>query len=387
MAGVALKGVKKNYLGTKPLKKNWWEFWKPSTEKTEVQVIKDATFEIKDGEFLVLVGPSGCGKSTALRMIAGLEEITDGEIYIGDRLVNDVSPKDRDIAMVFQSYALYPHMNVYDNMAFGLRLRKFSKEEIETRVNEAAEILGITHLLERKPKELSGGQRQRVAMGRAIVRKPEVYLMDEPLSNLDAKLRVQMRAELQKLHQKLGVTTVYVTHDQTEAMTLGDRIVILKDGIVQQIDTPLNLYDTPANKFVAGFIGSPSMNFINAKLLQDDAGMRLQLASSSIKIPYELHEKMQPFVDRDVIWGIRPEDIQDMFFAKDENKQYSLRGIIEISEPMGSEIMLQLKVDDAFVVARIDSHSTAKIGTEIDLAIDMKKMHIFDPVTEKNLLI
>ena len=387
MASVRMKSVKKTYSGSAPIKKNWWEFWKPGSEKREVNVIKDASFEINDGEFLVLVGPSGCGKSTALRMIAGLEEITDGEIYIGDRIVNDVSPKDRDIAMVFQSYALYPHMDVYDNMAFGLKLRNFSKEEIDNRVKDAAEILGITPYLHRKPKELSGGQRQRVAMGRAIVRKPEVYLMDEPLSNLDAKLRVQMRAELQKLHQKLGVTTVYVTHDQTEAMTLGNRIVILKDGIVQQIDTPMNLYDYPANKFVAGFIGSPSMNFAKAKIIKESDKLFLAMGDIKIPIPQDRYTQIEPHADKDITWGIRPEDIQDLQFAKEENKIYSLKGTVEVSEPMGSEIMIHLKAGDSILAGRVDSHSKAVIGSELEVAIDMGKMHIFDIETEKNLLL
>ncbi len=386
MASVRMKSVKKTYFGSQPAKKNWWEFWKPGSEKREVNVIKDASFEINDGEFLVLVGPSGCGKSTALRMIAGLEEITDGEIFIGDRVVNDVSPKDRDIAMVFQSYALYPHMDVYENMAFGLKLRNFSKDEIDKRVKDAAEILDITHLLNRKPKELSGGQRQRVAMGRAIVRKPEVYLMDEPLSNLDAKLRVQMRAELQKLHQRLGVTTVYVTHDQTEAMTLGDRIVILKDGIIQQIDTPMHLYDFPANKFVAGFIGSPSMNFAKARIVKEDSEMFLLLDDLKIIIPENRRDALNNHLDKDIIWGIRPEDIQDIVFAKEENKRYGAKGTVEVSEPMGSEIMIHIKIGQAILAARVDAHSKAAIGAELEVAIDMSKMHIFDADTEVNLL-
>ena len=387
MASVHMKGVKKTYFGQSPIKKNWWEFWKPGSEKMEVNVIKDASFEINDGEFMVLVGPSGCGKSTALRMIAGLEDITGGEIYIGDEVVNDVSPKDRDIAMVFQSYALYPHMDVYENMAFGLRQRKFPKEEIDKRVKEAAEILGITHLLSRKPKELSGGQRQRVAMGRAIVRKPKVYLMDEPLSNLDAKLRVQMRAELQKLHQRLCVTTVYVTHDQTEAMTLGNRIVILKDGIIQQIDSPMNLYDRPANKFVAGFIGSPSMNFAKAKIIKEGENMFLMLENTKIPIPKSRYSQFEAHLDKDVIWGIRPEDIQDISFAKEDNKIYSLKGTVEVAEPMGNEIMIHLKTGEAILAARIDSHSKATIASELEIAIDMMKMHIFDAETEENLVL
>ena len=384
MASVKLVKVKKTYIGSQPLKKSWWEFWKPSSEKREVKVIKGLSFDIKDGEFLVLVGPSGCGKSTALRMIAGLEDITDGKIYIDGKVVNDVSAKDRDIAMVFQSYALYPHMNVYENMAFGLRLRKFSTEDIDKRVNEAAKTLGLEDLLLRKPGELSGGQRQRVAMGRAIVRKPKVFLMDEPLSNLDAKLRVQMRAELQKLHKKLGVTTVYVTHDQTEAMTLGDRIVILKDGIVQQVDTPLHLYDFPANKFVASFIGSPSMNFSNAVMGKN--GEFIETEKIKISIPEEKREQMKKYQGKKLIFGIRPEHIQDIRFASERIKKYKLHGTVEVAEPMGSEIMLHIKVGESIFVARVDSHSAVRLGDEIDVCLDMDKMHIFDVETEMNLI-
>lgn len=386
MANVKMKDVNKVYFGSQAAGKSWWEFWKAGSQKREVHVIKGANLEIKDGEFMVLVGPSGCGKSTALRMIAGLEEVTSGEILIDEKVVNDVSPKDRDIAMVFQNYALYPHMDVYENMAFGLKLRKFPKEEIQRRVEEAAELLDIKHLLQRKPKELSGGQRQRVAMGRAIVRKPKVYLMDEPLSNLDAKLRVQMRAELQKLHQRLGVTTVYVTHDQTEAMTLGNRIVILKDGIVQQINTPLHLYEFPANKFVAGFIGSPSMNFLKVRLEKEGADFFLVAEGFRLTVPEEKKALLEPHAGKEVTLGIRPEDIQDKAFARDEHKQYSVNVQVEVSEPMGSEVLLHIKVGDATLSARVDPHTTAKIGDRIDVTFNMTKMHLFDIETENNLI-
>ena len=273
--------------------------------------VKDFNLEIEDKEFIIFVGPSGCGKSTTLRMIAGLEEISSGELWIGDKQVNDVEPKDRDIAMVFQNYALYPHMSVYDNMAFGLKLRKVPKAEIDKQVHEAAKILDIEHLLDRKPKALSGGQRQRVAMGRAIVRKPKVFLMDEPLSNLDAKLRVQMRIEISKLHQRLQTTIIYVTHDQTEAMTLGTRIVVLKDGIIQQVDTPQNLYNAPQNVFVAGFIGSPQMNLIDAKLVKNGDDMVLMFGSNSVKLPKTKADKLGDYVGKTVVMGIRPEDLND----------------------------------------------------------------------------
>jgi multiple sugar transport system ATP-binding protein len=387
MASVKMIDVNKTYHGSQATGKKWWEIWKPGSQKREVHVIKGANLEIKDGEFMVLVGPSGCGKSTALRMIAGLEEVSSGEIKIDERVVNDVSPKDRDIAMVFQNYALYPHMDVYENMAFGLKLRRFPKEEIDTRVNEAAKLLDISHLLTRKPKELSGGQRQRVAMGRAIVRKPKVYLMDEPLSNLDAKLRVQMRAELQKLHKKLGVTTVYVTHDQTEAMTLGTRIAILKDGIVQQINTPLHIYEFPANKFVAGFIGSPSMNFVQARVeTRDEGKLVIVFEGTELAVPDDKKALLAPHKDRDMSFGIRPEDIQDLGFAKEECKKYSTRAMVEVSEPMGSEVLLHIKIGESTLSARVDPHTEARIGQEIALAFNMNKMHIFDRETEKNLI-
>jgi len=386
MANVKMKDVNKVYFGSQAAGKAWWEFWKAGSQKREVHVIKGANLEIKDGEFMVLVGPSGCGKSTALRMIAGLEEVTSGEILIDEKVVNDVSPKDRDIAMVFQNYALYPHMDVYENMAFGLKLRKFSKEEIQKRVEEAAELLGIKHLLQRKPKELSGGQRQRVAMGRAIVRKPKVYLMDEPLSNLDAKLRVQMRAELQKLHQRLGVTTVYVTHDQTEAMTLGNRIVILKDGIVQQINTPLHLYEFPANKFVAGFIGSPSMNFLKVRLEKEGDGFFVIAEGLKLAVPEEKKALLEPHAGREVMLGIRPEDIQDKAFAREEHKKYAVNALVEVAEPMGSEVLLHIKLGDATLSARVDPHTSAKIGDRIDVTFSMNKMHLFNMESENNLI-
>lgn len=384
MSSVSMKNVKKTYTGSQPVKKNWWEFWKSSSVKREVNVIKGISFTIRDGEFLVLVGPSGCGKSTALRMIAGLEEITEGDLYIDGKRMNDVEPKDRDIAMVFQSYALYPHMNVEENMAFGLKLRKFPPEEIKKRVDEAAEMLGLKDLLLRKPGELSGGQRQRVAMGRAIVRKPKVFLMDEPLSNLDAKLRVQMRAELQKMHKRLGVTTVYVTHDQTEAMTLGDRIVILKDGILQQLDAPMNLYDYPANKFVASFIGSPSMNFFNAEISSD--GKSLSAEGAVIEIPESKQKDIAPFAGRKVIFGIRPEHIQDVRFAKEDLKKYSLSGSVEVAEPMGSEIMLHIKLGETIFTARVDVHANVRLGDTVEVCLDMNQMHIFDMESEENLV-
>ena len=352
----------------------------------EVTAVNDVNLEIKDKEFLVLVGPSGCGKSTTLRMVAGLEEITGGTVEIGETVVNDIPPKDRDIAMVFQNYALYPHMDVYNNMAFGLKLRKFPKDEIDRRVKEAAEILGIENLLNRKPKQLSGGQRQRVALGRAIVREPKVFLMDEPLSNLDAKLRVQMRAELQKLHERLQTTVIYVTHDQTEAMTMGDRIVVLKDGLVQQVDTPLNLYNEPANVFVAGFIGSPAMNFLDAKIEKEGDSYYVVDNAFRVKIPADKineNPKVKEFVGKDVVFGIRPEDINDAEVsdipATDDN---SITAEVEVVEPMGSEIYLYLAVDDHSFIGRVDADSTAKVGDNIKVVINTEKMHVFDAESE-----
>ncbi len=350
-----------------------------------VVAVNNMNLEIKDKEFLVLVGPSGCGKTTALRMIAGLEESTEGEIFIGERLVNDVSPKDRDIAMVFQNYALYPHMSVYDNMAFGLKLRKVPKKDIQTRVNEAADLLGLKDLLQRKPKQLSGGQRQRVALGRAIVREPAVFLMDEPLSNLDAKLRVQTRAELIKLHRRLGITTIYVTHDQVEAMTMGDRIVVMKDGVVQQVDAPLGLYNHPANMFVAGFIGTPSMNFLQAKITNGSEGYVIDGACFKVKAPADKAELLKDYVGKDVVFGVRPEDIFDKNLANiiEATPDNTMTAKVDVIEPMGPIVTMYLSCGDHDIIATIDAETKAKEGTDIELILDMAKTHVFDKETEK----
>ncbi len=361
MAGLILKNLTKVYDG--------------SQQKS----VDNFCLDIEDKEFIILVGPSGCGKSTTLRMIAGLEEITSGELYIGDKLVNDVSPKDRDIAMVFQSYALYPHMTVFENMAFGLKQKKVPKDEIKRRVSEAAKILDIEHLLDRKPKALSGGQRQRVALGRAIVREPKVFLMDEPLSNLDAKLRVQMRAEIGKLHQRLQTTFIYVTHDQTEAMTMGTRIVVMKDGIVQQVDTPQNLYDKPVNMFVAGFMGSPQMNLIDAELVQKDDGVYLVFGSNKVKLPEsKLNDEVKAHIGQTVVFGIRPEDIHDeeAFLATFPDAVINVD--VDFSELMGAEIYLYLVADGNKFTARVNPRTTAKTGDSIKVAFDLSKLHIFD---------
>lgn len=347
---------------------------------------KDINIEVKDKEFVVLVGPSGCGKSTTLRMIAGLEEITEGELFIDGKKVNDVSPKDRDIAMVFQNYALYPHMSVYENMAFGLKLRKFDKEEIKKRVNEAAKILGLSEYLDRKPKALSGGQRQRVAVGRAIVRKPKVFLFDEPLSNLDAKLRVQMRTEISKLHQSLGATMIYVTHDQTEAMTMGDKIVIMKDGIINQIDTPLNLYNKPANRFVAGFIGSPSMNFLKGRIRD---GKALTFESSGNDLILDVNSvnnhKIRNFVNKEIWLGIRPEDIYDPGSAN-RGSNTGREVILDVVEPMGNEIFLYFQLDSTQFVARIPAREEPSAGSKRMLMFDTSKLHFFDADSEISIL-
>ncbi len=370
MAGLSLRGIYKKYSGG-------------------VVAVSDFNLEIEDKEFIILVGPSGCGKSTTLRMIAGLEDITEGELYIGDRLVNEVAPKDRDIAMVFQSYALYPHMTVFDNMAFGLKLRKTPKDEIKKRVEEAARILDISHLLDRKPKALSGGQRQRVALGRAIVREPQVFLLDEPLSNLDAKLRTQMRTELSKLHHKLGTTFIYVTHDQTEAMTMGTRIVVMKDGVIQQVDTPQNLYSSPCNVFVAGFIGSPQMNFIDSKLVAVGSGYGLEFAydDKQYTIPLaadKVNDAVKAAVGQEVLLGIRPEDLHDEpdFIAKSV-KEAVIDIDVEVTELMGAETFLYMAMGELQVIARVDPHSTAKAGDTIKLAFDLEKVHVFNKETEQ----
>ncbi|HOV12731.1 MAG TPA: sn-glycerol-3-phosphate ABC transporter ATP-binding protein UgpC [Spirochaetota bacterium] len=359
MARVLLKNVDKIYPGN-------------------VHVVKNNTIDIKDGEFCVFVGPSGCGKSTTLRMIAGLEEISSGELFIDDKLMNNVPPKDRDIGMVFQNYALYPHMTVYENMAFGLKIRKFPKEDIEKRVMEAAKILHIESLLDRKPKALSGGQRQRVAMGRTIVRKPKVFLFDEPLSNLDAKLRVTMRAEISRLHHKLGNTMVYVTHDQTEAMTMADKIVVMYNGYCQQIDTPLNLYNFPTNKFVAGFIGSPSMNFINCKVKDNGSNIVVEHQDFTITPTKEHQEKLKPYLNKEITFGIRPEDIE-----LDTSNPNKIKAIVDVVEPLGAETYLYLSTpNDTQMLARIDPHHQVKVGDKIDLGITINKAHYFNPVPE-----
>ncbi|MBQ7756611.1 MAG: sn-glycerol-3-phosphate ABC transporter ATP-binding protein UgpC [Oscillospiraceae bacterium] len=379
MASVSLREIYKKYPGG-------------------VIAVSDFNIEIKDKEFIILVGPSGCGKSTTLRMIAGLEEISEGELYIGDRLVNDIAPKDRDIAMVFQNYALYPHMTVFENMAFGLKLRKVPKDEIARKVEEAARILDISHLLDRKPKALSGGQRQRVALGRAIVREPQVFLLDEPLSNLDAKLRAQMRTEISKLHKKLGTTFIYVTHDQTEAMTMGDRIVVMKDGYIQQIDSPTNLYQNPVNQFVAGFIGSPQMNFIDAKLLKIDGKYTVEFGSEDTKtsrgkkfyveVPEAKAdaEVLEPLVDQEVVLGVRPECIHDEEMFISAATTGVLEATVEVTEMMGAETYLYLNCENIPLTARVSPRSTARPQDVIKVAIDPNRIHLFDKETEKSLI-
>ena len=348
-----------------------------------VTAVSDFTLDIDDKEFIILVGPSGCGKSTTLRMVAGLEEISEGELYIGGRLVNDVAPKDRDIAMVFQNYALYPHMTVFENMAFGLKLRKTPKDEIKKRVTEAAKILDIEHLLDRKPKALSGGQRQRVAMGRAIVRNPKVFLMDEPLSNLDAKLRVAMRTEIKKLHNKLQTTFMYVTHDQTEAMTMGTRIVVMKDGVIQQVDTPANLYTKPDNVFVAGFIGSPQMNFVTATLSKENGNVYAAFGDNKIMIPNgKVTPELEGYIGKEVIVGIRPEDIHDDEAFIASRPEAVCTAHVEVTEMMGAETYLYLELAGEQFTARVNQRSTAKIGDTIKVAFETNKIHIFDKDTE-----
>ena len=349
----------------------------------ETTAVNDMNIEIADQEFLVLVGPSGCGKTTALRLLAGLEEISDGKILIGERTVNDVAPKDRDIAMVFQSYALYPHLSVYDNMAFGLKLRKLPKEDIKRRVNEAADILGIQDLLERKPRQLSGGQRQRVAVGRAIVREPKVFLFDEPLSNLDAKLRVAMRAEISKLHQRLQTTFIYVTHDQTEAMTMATRIAVINKGILQQVDSPQHLYDTPNNLFVAGFIGSPAMNFFPAKLRQDNGKLMIDANTFTVSIPEEFAKPYKGHAGKNVIFGIRPENIHDPHFTPPNVHTETIEAQVDVTELMGNEIFLHMLSGQNSFVARVDPRSSMRVGEKAQIAFDMDSIHIFDAETEE----
>ena len=348
------------------------------------EAVKNFNLEIADKEFIIFVGPSGCGKSTTLRMIAGLEDISSGELKIGDRVVNDVEPKDRDIAMVFQNYALYPHMTVYDNMAFGLKLRKVPKDEIDKMVKEAAKILDLTQLLDRKPKALSGGQRQRVAMGRAIVRNPKVFLMDEPLSNLDAKLRVQMRIGIAKLHQRLGTTIIYVTHDQTEAMTLGTRIVVMKDGVVQQVDTPQNLYEKPGNLFVAGFMGSPQMNFLDAVVKVNGSNVSLELAGQSIPLPAAKAQKLMGYNGKTVTMGIRPEDVYDDDDALSKAK-VTFSSTIRVYELLGAEVFLYFDLGEFPITARVDPRTTARPGDNVKFTFDVDKIHVFDKETEQTI--
>ena len=380
MASVSLRHIYKKYPGG-------------------VTAVSDFNLEIKDKEFLVLVGPSGCGKTTTLRMVAGLEEISEGELFIGDRLVNDVAPKDRKIAMVFQNYALYPHMTVFENMAFGLKLNKTPKEEIKRRVEEAARILDITHLLDRKPKALSGGQKQRVALGRAIVRNPKVFLLDEPLSNLDAKLRAAMRTELTKLHNRVGTTFIYVTHDQVEAMTMATRIVVMKDGLIQQVDTPQNLYDSPCNLFVAGFIGTPQMNFINGTLNKKGEDLYFNFENVTIKLPAEKanNPALKDYIDQEVVVGLRPECIYDQPAQVEAHADSALEAFVEVTELMGAEIYLYLNVgrseegdgkikivnDGTNLIARVSSRSTSRAGDTVKIAFDTTRIHIFDKDTER----
>jgi multiple sugar transport system ATP-binding protein len=368
MSEVVLKNVSKIYEGSN-------------------KVVTDADFKVEDKEFVVLVGPSGCGKTTTLRMIAGLEEITSGEIFIDGKIVNNLPPKDRDIAMVFQNYALYPHMTVFENMAFGLKLKKVDKKEINIRVNEAAKILGLENYLDRKPKALSGGQRQRVALGRAIVRKPKVFLFDEPLSNLDAKLRVQMRTEISKLHKQLGATMIYVTHDQTEAMTMGDRIVVMKDGIVQQINTPIKLYKYPVNKFVAGFIGSPAMNFIAGSIVKS-TGLQFKSTSEKLKVNLseEISTRLEKYSNKKIWLGIRPEDIYDEVDLLNSVSVTQLEAKIDLVEPMGNETYLYFYIDDVQCLARVTSRENIKVDVVRILKINNEKLHFFDWETEKSIL-
>ena len=368
MADLSLKGIKKVY-------------------PNGFEAVKDFNLDIEDKEFIIFVGPSGCGKSTTLRMIAGLEDISDGTLEIGGKVMNDVEPKDRDIAMVFQNYALYPHMTVYDNMAFGLKLRKVPKEEIDKKVKEAAAILGLENLLDRKPKALSGGQRQRVAMGRAIVRQPKVFLMDEPLSNLDAKLRVQMRIEIAKLHKNLGATIIYVTHDQTEAMTLGTRIVVMNAGVVQQVDTPQTLYDSPCNLFVAGFIGSPQMNFVDAVCKVEGDKVFLVAGPSKIELPPAKAKKLIDggYEGKTVVLGIRPEDVHDEQLFIEASPNTVIEATIRVYEMLGAEVYLYFDYEGSSMTARVDPRTTARTGDTVKFALDAEKIHVFDKETEKTI--
>jgi multiple sugar transport system ATP-binding protein len=367
MAQVSLKNVSKTYPGGSA-------------------AVDRVSLGIENKEFMVMVGPSGCGKSTTLRMIAGLEEASEGDIYIGNKIVNDVPAKDRDIAMVFQNYALYPHMTVFENMAFGLKLRHYPKVEINKRVIDAAGILGIKQLLNRRPKELSGGERQRVAVGRAIVRKPMVFLFDEPLSNLDAKLRVQMRTEIHKLHLRLATTMIYVTHDQTEAMTMGDRIAVMKDGVLQQVADPITIYDFPVNKFVAGFIGSPPMNFMRGRIIKKEGRYYFEEGKITVKLVEEVYGKMSAYAGKEIIMGIRSEDIYDKLFVSTAPPENIVKVTCEVIEPMGSEVYLYLNTGRHTFIARVGAHDRPPINQDMDLVFDMSKVHFFDKDTEVTII-
>jgi multiple sugar transport system ATP-binding protein len=367
MANIRIKNLCKNY-------------------KSGTRAVDNVNLEINDREFLVLVGPSGCGKSTTLRMIAGLEGITSGEIWINDRLVNDIPAKDRNIAMVFQNYALYPHMSVYENMAFGLKLRNYPKAEVQKRVNEAAEILGIKQYLERRPRELSGGERQRVALGRAIVRKPLVFLFDEPLSNLDAKMRVQMRTEIHKLRMRLQTTFIYVTHDQTEAMTMGDRIVVMNKGIIQQCSDPMTVYDQPGNKFVASFIGSPPINFMAGRIIKKDSKYFFDEGKFKVKLLDAMYPKIAGYDGHEIVMGIRSEDIYDKLFASEASLENTVRATCEVVEPLGSEVFLYLSSGKHNFIARVGAHDRPEVNRDMDLVFDMSKVHFFDSKTEETII-
>ena len=364
MAQVSLRDVSKVYAGG-------------------VVAVKEISLGVESREFLVIVGPSGCGKSTLLRMIAGLEDISSGEVWIGNKRVNHLPPKDRDIAMVFQNYALYPHMTVFDNMAFGLKLRGYSRREIDSRVREAAQILGIEPLLQRRPKELSGGERQRVAVGRAIVRKPMVFLFDEPLSNLDAKMRVQMRTEIRKLHLRLQTTMIYVTHDQTEAMTMGDRIIVLNKGVVQQVADPLTIYEHPANRFVASFIGSPPMNFFNGTIQRVNGQLYFHEGAFRLRIVEDMVDALRPYERHEMIFGIRPEDLYDKLFVAEAPADSTVTSTVEVVEPMGSEVYLHLKAGRHTLVARVNPQARPEVNQDLDVVFDMGKAHFFDRQTER----
>jgi multiple sugar transport system ATP-binding protein len=367
MANIKIKNLRKNYKGG-------------------LDAVHNVNLEINDKEFLVLVGPSGCGKSTILRMVAGLEEITAGEIWINDRMVNDIPAKDRNIAMVFQNYALYPHMTVFENMAFGLKLRNYPKPEVQKRVHEAAEILGIKQYLDRKPRELSGGERQRVALGRAIVRKPLVFLFDEPLSNLDAKMRVQMRTEIHKLRMRLQTTFIYVTHDQTEAMTMGDRVVVMNKGVIQQSADPMTVYDHPVNKFVASFIGSPPINFMNGKIVKKDAKYFFNEGKFQVRLVDSMGPRAAAYAGRAIIMGVRSEDIYDKLFASEASQENTVRATCEVVEPLGSEVFLYLNSGRHSFIARVGAHDRPEINRDMDLVFDMSKVHFFDPETEETII-